>query len=277
MMLIGMSGKAGHGKDAVADYLQETYGFIKFGFADPLYEEVREAYGLSSDDINYLLKRENKEKPTDMLELRRCKDKDFVLVMNREFPELEDNAPISPRTVLQVWGTEYRREQDPDYWVMKAKNFLIAFCETRKRKVKDAKEAERVALEFGLKPTKRGKKWINPKVPIGTEYYEEHPGLVVTNVRFENEADFLRANDGCVWRIERPGFVQNDERAQHVSENLPTLRSGDKLIINGSTLARLHTGATIMLQGKVGIVNTGDQDYADSTQEEATKKFHAGY
>ena len=277
MMLIGMSGKAGHGKDAVADYLQETYGFIKFGFADPLYEEVRVAYGLAEEEKQWMLKRENKETPWEKLALRHCTDKDFVLIMNREFPELEDDAPISPRTVLQVWGTEYRREQDPDYWVMQAKNFLIAFCETRKRKVSNDKEAERVALEFGMERTKRGKKWINPKVPIGTEYYEEHPGLVCTNVRFENEADFLRANDGCVWRIERPGFLQNAERAQHVSENLPTLRSGDKLIINGSTLARLHTGVTLLLQGKVGIVNTGDQDYADSTHEEVAKKFHAGY
>lgn len=40
MMLIGLSGFARSGKDTVADYLVENYGFTKLAFADPMREAL---------------------------------------------------------------------------------------------------------------------------------------------------------------------------------------------------------------------------------------------
>ena len=36
-MILSLHGRPGAGKDTIADYLVETRGFIKFGYADALY------------------------------------------------------------------------------------------------------------------------------------------------------------------------------------------------------------------------------------------------
>lgn len=47
MKLIGISGKAGSGKDTVADYLFEKYGFLKIAFADPLKSAASDIFGVN--------------------------------------------------------------------------------------------------------------------------------------------------------------------------------------------------------------------------------------
>lgn len=50
MLLIGIAGAAGVGKDTVADYLVDNYNFIKFGFAWPLKAMLHAGLGLDSAD-----------------------------------------------------------------------------------------------------------------------------------------------------------------------------------------------------------------------------------
>lgn len=99
MVLIGLAGKFGAGKDAVADTMVKRLGFKKLSFAEPLRKECAKA----------ILQQQYPECiPTD---LRRelCSAKP-IDVWSKPTP-----API--RRLLQLWGTEYRREQDKDYWV----------------------------------------------------------------------------------------------------------------------------------------------------------------
>lgn len=119
MRLIGLAGRAGAGKDSVADVLEDLYGFRRFSFSDALYEEVADAFGVTIDSLK---DRALKEAPTEALALRHCRDREFVACV-RNLGVLEADIgiiPRSPRWVLQIWGTEYRREQDPDYWIRKA-------------------------------------------------------------------------------------------------------------------------------------------------------------
>ena len=37
-MIIGLAGKKGSGKDTIAEYLCAQYGFINYGFGDPIKE-----------------------------------------------------------------------------------------------------------------------------------------------------------------------------------------------------------------------------------------------
>jgi hypothetical protein len=115
--LIGLTGLAGTGKDTVADLLVTHCGFTKLAFADKLYAEIEHAFGVEQ---LYLKHRSTKEHPMTALALRKCNADGFVGRMIIHYGEqdqrLDLDAPRSPRQILQWWGTEYRRKQNPDYW-----------------------------------------------------------------------------------------------------------------------------------------------------------------
>lgn len=51
MILIGIGGYKGSGKDYVADYLVREHGFIKISFADPLKEILEKLLGFTHDQL----------------------------------------------------------------------------------------------------------------------------------------------------------------------------------------------------------------------------------
>ena len=105
MKLIALCGAAGAGKDTVADMRPAR----KLAFADALYREVAEAWGVEQ---HVLRCRETKELESPILSVAHCKDLGFRTNCWRDF----HNRPRSPRQILQWWG-DYRRAQDPDYFV----------------------------------------------------------------------------------------------------------------------------------------------------------------
>jgi len=123
---IGLSGLAGAGKDTVADTLVTHAGFSKIAFADALRGEVAHAFQLG-DRYGILSDRAGKEQPHEALSLFDCTDDAFVqcaiaILMAADpgqTPGYYLFAPRSPRQVLQWWGTEYRRAQQPNYWSTK--------------------------------------------------------------------------------------------------------------------------------------------------------------
>lgn len=117
--IVGLMGLKGSGKDTVADHLVAVRGYTRLAFADPLRDEVMQGFGVTLQD---LLARETKETPQAKFALQRCGDQDFVrcmLALSGPQNSLEQflRAPRSPREILQVWGTEYRRADNPSYWV----------------------------------------------------------------------------------------------------------------------------------------------------------------
>lgn len=109
--VFGLTGIRGAGKDTVAQILCDLYGFHRLAFADKLYKEVAGAFAVSPE---FLGNRETKESPLLELGLRNCADPEFQRVATACGLGQEAN---SPRAVLQVWGTEYRRKQDDRYWL----------------------------------------------------------------------------------------------------------------------------------------------------------------
>jgi len=88
--LIGIAGKAGSGKDAIADHLWEHHSFLKMAFADPLKLAAAAMFGL---DLSHFFDREEKE----------AKIKYWGL---------------SPRQMAQLLGTEATKPVfGDDFWV----------------------------------------------------------------------------------------------------------------------------------------------------------------
>jgi hypothetical protein len=120
VILIAFTGPAGAGKDSAGEVLATYARFQRMAFAEPLRAEVLEAFDIQSRPA-LLLDRATKEQPHDALALRHCSSFCFigaVAIATRACVSSEWlDAPRSPRQILQWWGTEYRRAQDPDYWI----------------------------------------------------------------------------------------------------------------------------------------------------------------
>lgn len=177
MQLIGLTGRAGCGKDTVARILCETQGFVQIALADPLRDGLKAMFGLSDDQIS---RRDLKETRIDWL-------------------------GKSPRELMQTLGTEWGREQvSADIWLRVAR-----------RRIEKIKASP-------------------PCLHIN--------GIVISDIRFENEADWLRAQGGCVWHIHRPaGCVLSIHTAAHSSEqHIPALDS-EPHIDNTGDLDDLYT------------------------------------
>lgn len=122
--LIGLTGLAGAGKDTVADILVKHAGFEKMAFADALRGEVASGFDVP---LELLTDRATKEVPTPRLALGRglgvfvdalyrASVESGAVMAGRNAYDAWCTEPRSPRQIMQWWGTEYRRAQDPHYW-----------------------------------------------------------------------------------------------------------------------------------------------------------------
>lgn len=190
LTLIGLTGAAGAGKDTVAAYLRDAYGCPAVAFADALRIEVHDAFG--HPDWSLFVDRVAKDLPIAQFALARATYAPFVARMRAL--ELDLDKPRSPRKVLQLWGTEFRRAQQPGYWIARAEetisNLVRAGC----------------------------------------------AAIVVTDVRFPDEAARLRAHGGVIWRVDRRHSLADT----HVSEHAMAGIQVDGVIHNDGTLTALE-------------------------------------
>ena len=121
LQIIALTGSAGTGKDTAADILVTHCGFTKLAFADALRAEVQAAFNVPAE---LLSRRDLKEMETEALAFLECTDMGFVGAVARA--DMRDGSvltwrwlrvPRTPRRILQLWGTEYRRAQRVNYWL----------------------------------------------------------------------------------------------------------------------------------------------------------------
>ena len=114
MTVIGLAGPARSGKNTAAEVLVQEFDFMRLSFSDALYREVAFAFrvpeALFRDDST-------KDVRNALLRPSFCDDFDFISVLRQHYPQIGPTQRLSPRQVLQWWGTEYRRAQAPNYWV----------------------------------------------------------------------------------------------------------------------------------------------------------------
>lgn len=186
--LIGLTGADGSGKDTTGLCLVTSRGYASVAFADALRNEICHAFGVP---LEYLTRRETKEHPMTSLALERCQNPGYLAALGSDW---DLHAPRSPRLIMRTWATEYRRAQDPLYWVSRA-----------------------------------GQR-IDDLQAVGQP-------VVVTDVRFANEAELIRSKGGVIWQVTRPGLQPTE--GTHASAVTGDEFNPDAVIRNDGTLADL--------------------------------------
>ena len=108
-MIIGVCGFIGSGKDTIADYLVNIHQFRRESFANTLKDAVSQVFGWDRD----------------MLEGRTRQSREWRERVDPWWAKRLNMPDLTPRWVLQYWGTEVcRRAFHDDIWIAALENKL---------------------------------------------------------------------------------------------------------------------------------------------------------
>lgn len=108
-MIIGVCGFIGSGKDTIADYLTNFHGFRRESFANSLKDAVAQVFGWDRT----------------MLEGRTKQAREWREQVDPWWSERLNMPNLTPRWVLQYWGTEVcRKAFHDDIWIASLENKL---------------------------------------------------------------------------------------------------------------------------------------------------------
>ena len=109
-MIIGIAGFQGSGKDTIADYLCNIYGFKRDSFAATLKDAVAAVFGWDRE----------------LLEGRTRESRAWRETVDTWWANRLNMPNLTPRLVLQKWGTEVARTAwHDDTWIASLENKLV--------------------------------------------------------------------------------------------------------------------------------------------------------
>jgi hypothetical protein len=208
-MIIGISGQAGTGKDAVASFIVEHYNFVCVAIADPIKRIVKEVFKFSDEqlwgpsfkrnlpDTRYPRSGDVAKKARDFY----CANEELGLYINKYInlskqKELEQAAYdgwVTPRLALQKFGTSGGRECYDDIWVEYAIDV-----------------ADKIQI---------GNVSYTPQGGLVEGYRSPPRSVVFSDARFINELDGIRKAKAKLVRVYRPNSGLVGAAGAHRSES----------------------------------------------------------
>ena len=201
MNLIGLVGRAGSGKDTIADILVRDHGFVKIALADPIKRALRDFYAFTEYQLWGPSSARNAPDPRyprsetgemfiseyeGLLTVKRHYIVNDVMAFGHfEQAVVRCFGPAFPKHFLtaryaaQQLGTQFGRDCYDDTWIdlgMRTAAGLLVGDEYR-----------RVSYDVA-----RGL--------IARESPEEVRGVVFSDIRFPNEVEAVRENEGVLWK-----------------------------------------------------------------------------
>lgn len=189
-MIIGITGHcedpsgarriAGAGKDAAADFLVQSYNFVRVALADPLKRICQDAFQFTDEQL---------WGPSAM---RNAPD--------HRYPRPQPPYNLTPRYALQQLGTEFGRHCYHNVWI----DYGLRVA----RKLQEG--GYYYDQKSGLRP------WLT----VGDSLVKPKTDVVFTDIRFFNEFNAIRAAGGKIVRVSRQvsGKFNDGLNSSHQSE-----------------------------------------------------------
>jgi len=211
--LIGVRGKARSGKDTVGEVIQQLRAETKLtAFARPIKEFCGEVFGWNDEHLYGRLKDQG----------------------DTRYPRVDGNSVfiehLTPRYAMQFLGTEWGRECYREVWV--------AYAFRRAGEWLTTATIETITGAAGF--------------ARGSSRIDRTRLVVITDVRFVNEARAIKKAGGHVIAVERPKVGLRGPAAAHASEmemdSQEMAELTDQVIKNNGTLAQLERRVEETLQ-----------------------------
>lgn len=202
-MIVGVAGFIGSGKDTIADYLITFKGFRRMSYAEPLKDAISAIFGWDRDLLEGTTKYSREWRDT----------------IDPWWAERLNIKHLTPRWVLQQWGTEVgRRAFHDDIWIASIENRLrtikdnIVISDCRfPNELKSIKRAGGITVRVTRGPNPD---WYDAAVDINKGYYTENYKaarkiLEDNNVHASEyssvglDYDFYIQNDGTIDELHR--------------------------------------------------------------------------
>ena len=159
-MIVGVAGFIGSGKDTIADYLITFKGFRRMSYAEPLKDAVASIFGWDRELLEGTTKYSREWRDT----------------VDTWWAERLDIKHLTPRWVLQQWGTEVgRRAFHDDIWIASVENKLrsikddIVISDCRfPNELKSVKRAGGITIRVMRGPNPH---WYDSAVALNKGYY----------------------------------------------------------------------------------------------------------
>lgn len=175
-MLVGVLGKKGVGKTTMSKYLVDNYGFEIDSFAEPLKQALKIVFGFTEDQVN------------------------------GEFKETEDSYwKVTPRLIMQLFGTEILQYEIPKY----------------------------VEMKTGKRPFGRDH-WVRLMDKRRGREIEAGNNIVIHDVRFPHEVEYIRRKGGIITRIVNPDMPKSNDG--HPSETELDSMVVEEILNNGKDM-----------------------------------------